>query len=225
MRIHKEGLYPILVATFLLAIILFCYFWFVSLIFWIDIVVTLLLCIPFFLVIRFFRVPLRLINKVENGIISPADGTVIAIEEMNEYEYFHDNRIKISIFMSVYNVHVNFYPIDGEVEYVKYHPGRYFIAHLPKSSIDNEHNSIVVRKDEQRVVLFRQIAGIVARRIVSYAHVGDKVKQGTEVGMIRFGSRVDVFLPTDAQICVKIGDKTRAQKTVLAHFSPFTNLK
>src|SRR5574344_2081032 len=218
MRIHKEGLYPILVATFLLAIILFCYFWFVSLIFWIDIVVTLLLCIPFFLVIRFFRVPLRLINKVENGIISPADGTIIAIEEMNEYEYFHDNRIKISIFMSVHNVHVNFYPIDGEVEYVRYHPGKYFIAHLPKSSVENEHNSVVVRKDERMVVLFRQIAGTVARRIVSYPKVGDKVTQGVEMGMIRFGSRVDVFLPTNTQICVKIGDKVRAQKTVLANF-------
>lgn len=220
MRIHKEGLYPIVIETILFTVVLFCYFYFTDLPCWIDFLAVLILAIPFFLVIRFFRVPSRLVNSVDNGVISPADGTVIAIEEMNEYEYFHDNRIKISIFMSVHNVHVNFYPIDGVVEYVKYHPGKYFIAHLPKSSIENEHNSVVVRRDEQMVVLFRQIAGIVARRIVSYPKVGDRVKQGTEMGMIRFGSRVDVFLPLDAQICVKIGDKVRAQKSVLAYFKP-----
>ena len=124
----------------------------------------------------------------------------------------------ISIFMSAHNVHVNSYPIDGIVEYVGYHPGKYLIAKLPKSSTDNENNSVVVKQDEQRIVLFRQIAGFVARRIVCYAKPGMEVKQGEEMGMIKFGSRVDVFLPLDAQVAVQVGDKVRSKKSVLAYF-------
>lgn len=147
------------------------------------------------IVIRFFRVPYRIINKVDNGVLSPADGTILSVGPAFEYEYFKDERLKISIFMSINNVHVNSYPMDGTVEYTAYHPGKYYLAKLPKSSVDNEHNTIVVGADEHDKVLFRQIAGFVARRIISYPEVGDVVKQGEEVGMIKFGSRVDVFLP------------------------------
>ncbi|MEG2071301.1 MAG: phosphatidylserine decarboxylase family protein, partial [Bacteroidales bacterium] len=171
-----------------------------------------------FMVVRFFRVPTRFINRVQNGVLSPADGTIVAIEEKVEQEYFQDRRIQISIFMSVYNVHVNSYPIDGTVEYVEYHPGKYLIAKLPKASTDNEHNTIVVKKNERQTVLFRQIAGFVAKRIVCYSQKGLEVKQGEEVGMIKFGSRVDVFLPVDVQLAVNIGDKVRSKKTILAYF-------
>ena len=197
---------------------MFLYFLFTNLPLIIDILVSLFLVTPFYMTVRFFRVPRRHVNIVENGVLSPADGTVISIEEATEHEYFKDRRIKISIFMSVHNVHVNFYPVGGEIEYVAYHPGKYFVAHLPKSSLDNEHNTVVVRKNEHDVVLFRQIAGFVARRIVSYPQVGDKVAQGEEMGMIRFGSRVDVFLPLDAKVNVQLQQSVRTQKTVLAYF-------
>ena len=217
MKLHKEGIIPITVSLVLFALCLFLYFRFTNLPAIVDVLVVIALGVNPFLAIRFFRVPCRHPNLVENGVLSPADGTVIAIEEKVETEYFKDQRIKISIFMSLHNVHVNFYPIDGTVEYVAYHPGKYFVAHLPKSSFDNEHNTVVVAKEDGTQVLFRQIAGFVARRIVSYPKVGDKVQQATEMGMIRFGSRVDVFLPLDAEVNVKVGDKVRTQKTVLAY--------
>lgn len=213
---HQEGRLPILITTLLLLIQL-SLFHFESLP--LFIVLTLFLATTEVLVLRFFRIPHRFSHKVENGIISPADGLVIAIEKEFEHEYFKEDRIKISIFMSLFNVHVNFYPIDGEVKYVGYHPGKYFAAQLPKASNDNEHNSIVVQKEDGRAVMFRQIAGLIARRIVSYPKVGDKVEQGSEMGMIKFGSRLDVFVPLDANITIGIGDTVRTQKTVLAYFS------
>ena len=170
------------------------------------------------IVIRFFRVPYRIINKVENGVLAPADGTIVFVGPAFEYEYFKDERIKVSLFTSINNVHVNSYPIDGNIEYIAYHPGKYLLAKRPKSSVDNEHNTIVVSKNEHEKVLFRQIAGFVARRIISYPEVGDTVAQGDEVGMIKFGSRVDVFLPLDTQVVVKKGDKVVSKKTVLAYF-------
>lgn len=216
MKLHKEGYLSIVIATVVTAVVLFLYFHFTDFSFICNLIVVILLLIPLGLTIRFFRIPNRYANIVGDGIISPADGLVIDIEETEEHEYFHDQRIKISIFMSIHNVHVNFYPIDGEIEYVAYHPGKYFIAHLPKSSLDNEHNTVVVKNDNVHV-LFRQIAGFIARRIVSYPQVGDKVKQCDEMGMIRFGSRVDVFLPLDAKINVHLGEKVRAKKSVLAY--------
>jgi len=218
MKLHKEGIIPISVAALIVGLAIFFFFRYTDWEWWSNLLMTIVFLIPFFTVIRFFRVPRRHINMVENGVLSPADGTVISIEEATEHEYFKDSRIKISVFMSVYNVHVNFYPISGIIEYVAYHPGKYFVANLPKSSLDNEHNTVVVRRNENDVVLFRQIAGFVARRIVSYPQPGDSVKQGEEMGMIRFGSRVDVFLPLNAEVNVKVGDKVRTQKTVLAYF-------
>lgn len=217
MKIHKEGFLPILVAIgiFTLNILLFAFFTYFFILF---ILISLVLLGSLFLVIRFFRVPNRKINIVPNGIISPADGTIIAIERCFEQEFFKDERLKISIFMSIFNVHVNYYPIDGEIVYVGYHPGKFLIAKLPKASLDNEHNTVVVQKSEKEIVLFRQIAGCVARRIVSYAQVNQHAKQGKEMGIIRFGSRVDVYLPLDAQVFVNNGDKVRARKTLLATF-------
>jgi phosphatidylserine decarboxylase len=171
-----------------------------------------------FFVGRFFRVPYRVINKVETGVLCPADGTIVAIEEEVEQEYFKDRRVRISIFMSPNNVHVNTYPIDGNIEYVCYHPGKHLVASLPKASVDNEHNTVVVTKNEDEKVLFRQIAGFVARRIVSYAKQGTPAVQGEEMGIIKFGSRVDVFIPVGSQINVTIGDKVTSKKTVLSYF-------
>ncbi len=221
MRIHKEGYLPIVVTLFIVGLLVGFYTWHAlhhGTHVWLTVLVCVVAFLLIFQVVRFFRVPKRRINVVSDGVLSPADGRIVAIDEVTENEYFHDKRIKISVFMSIYNVHVNSYPIDGVVEYVGYHPGKYLVAKLPKSSVDNEHNSVVVKQNDERIVLFRQIAGIVARRIVSYAKVGEQVKQGEEMGIIRFGSRVDVFLPLDAQIYVKMGDRVSSQKTVLATF-------
>ena len=167
----------------------------------------------------FFRVPFRNVNRDTNAIIAPADGTIIQIDEITETEYFNDNRIKISIFMSPLNVHVNSYPIDGEVVYVKYHAGKHFVAKLPKASTDNEHNTVVQKHKNGAEILFRQIAGTVARRIVSYAKKDESAKQGNEMGIIKFGSRVDVFVPVSAKINVKLDEKVKSKITHLAYFS------
>ncbi|MCF6342378.1 MAG: phosphatidylserine decarboxylase family protein [Bacteroidales bacterium] len=185
-------------------------------------VLRYLLYLSFFIhlvwTMMFFRVPKRTVNRGENHILASADGEVVVIEEVYEHEYFKDRRIQVSVFMSPFNVHVNWYPFDGKVIYTKYHPGKYLIAKHPKSSLHNERNSIVVEKKPGSAVLVRQIAGIMARRIISYARVGDKAEQGMEFGIIRFGSRVDFFLPVDAKVNVKMGQQVRAQKTIIAYF-------
>lgn len=169
------------------------------------------------LVVRFFRVPIhRKIALIEHGVISPADGVVAANEVVMEEEYFHEERRQISIFMSIYNVHINFFPFDGVVTYYKYHPGKFLVAFKPKSSSDNEHNSIVIQDHQGREVLVRQIAGFVARRIVCDLEPGEPSIVGEEFGMIRFGSRVDVFLPVDAEVNVHIGQTVKGRSSVLA---------
>jgi len=173
--------------------------------------------IVFTLIVRFFRVPIwRKTTHQEDAVVSPADGVVAANEIVMEDEYFHEQRRQISIFMSIYDVHINFFPFDGEVVYYKYHPGKYLVAFNPKSSSDNEHNSIILKDKKGREILVRQIAGFVARRIICDLHPGDEAVAGEELGMIRFGSRVDVFLPLDAEVKVKIGTKTTGKETVLA---------
>ena len=170
------------------------------------------------LTIRFFRIPIwRKTTVEENAVVSPADGEIAANEVVFEDEYFHDQRRQISIFMSIYNVHVNFFPFDSEVTYYNYHPGKFLLAFNPKSSTENEHNTIVVRDKKGREVMVRQIAGFVARRIVCELQPGDEAVVGEELGMIRFGSRVDVFLPLDAEVNVKIGDKTVGKETILGY--------
>ena len=169
------------------------------------------------LTVRFFRVPIwRKTTLAENAVLSPADGIVAANEEVFEDEYFHDKRRQVSIFMSIYDVHVNFFPFDGEVTYYKYHPGKFLMAINPKSSTDNERNTIVLKDKKGREILVRQIAGFVARRIVCDLKAGDEAIAGEELGMIRFGSRVDVFLPLDAEVKVKMNHRTVGKETVLA---------
>jgi phosphatidylserine decarboxylase len=168
--------------------------------------------------VSFFRVPTkRKITHEENAVVSSADGEIVAIEEVEEKEYFHDKRIQVSVFMSAYDVHVNWFPMDGVVSYVKYHPGKKLFAINPKSSELNERNSLAVRDEKGREVLFRQVAGVMARRIVCNIKEGDKAEVGKEFGMIKFGSRVDFFLPCGSDIQVEMGDKIVGQVTVLAY--------
>ena len=168
--------------------------------------------------ITFFRVPTkRKITHEENAVVSSADGEIVAIEEVEEKEYFHDKRIQVSVFMSAYDVHVNWFPMNGVVSYVKYHPGKKLFAINPKSSELNERNSVVVKDEKGREVLFRQVAGVMARRIVCNIKEGDKAEVGKEFGMIKFGSRVDFFLPCDADIQVEMGDDITGQVSVLAY--------
>ncbi|MDA3845144.1 MAG: phosphatidylserine decarboxylase, partial [Vallitaleaceae bacterium] len=146
----------------------------------------------------------------------PADGTVVVIEPTTEHAYFKDKRIQVSIFMSVFSVHANWYPINGIVKFVKHHSGRHMAAYLPKSSFDNERSTVVIESEGKTEILMRQIAGALARRIVTYAHVGHKCCVNEHVGFIKFGSRVDVFLPLDAEIFVEVGEKTTGNDTILA---------
>lgn len=167
-------------------------------------------------VLQFFRNPKRYTKLNEQHIIAPADGKIVAIEEIDEQEYFKDKRLQISIFMSPLNVHVNRYPISGEIKYAKYHPGAYLVAWHPKSSLLNERTSVVIKDENGQEVMYKQIAGALARRIVMYAKEGMKVVQGRDSGFIKFGSRLDVVLPLDANVLVKIGDKARGGEQILA---------
>ena len=183
---------------------------------WITLILTLGLL---YIVLQFFRNPKR--NTVANAahVIAPADGKVVVIEEVEEPEYFKGKRIQISVFMSPFNVHVNRYTVAGIVQYVKYHPGLYLVAWHPKSSTDNERSTVVVKTDTGQEVLFRQIAGALARRIVYYAREGDKATQGGEFGFIKFGSRVDIFLPVGTKIDVALNQVVRGGETVIASFN------
>lgn len=170
------------------------------------------------LILQFFRNPTRNIPQMDDKTIyAPADGKVVVIEEVEEPEYFKDKRIQVSIFMSPLNVHVNRYPFSGLVQYYKYHPGKYLVAWHPKSSTENERSTMVL-ENEHGSILVRQIAGAVARRIISYAEKGVKAKQGEDFGFIRFGSRVDIFLPLDAKINVNIDDVVKGNLTNIANF-------
>lgn len=168
------------------------------------------------LIIRFFRVPSRQVLSQADAVFSPADGKVVAIEEVFENEFYHETRKVVSVFMSIYNVHINWYPVEGEVIYQKYHPGKFLVAWHPKSSTDNERTTVVVGPSKQQSILLRQIAGAVARRIVCYAKANHKVTQNQELGFIKFGSRVDVFLPPDAEIKVSLNQKVTGSQTILA---------
>ena len=217
MKFHQAGKLIIFVSFITIALTTLFYVLLLANLWWVNVIFFTIMLALGILILRFFRVPTRVINKVDDGVLSPADGTVVYVGPAFEHEYFKDERMKISVFMSINNVHVNSYPVTGEIAYTAYHPGKYAIAKLPKSSVDNEHNTIVVRNDGIEV-LFRQIAGFVARRIISYPEIGDHVEQGEEVGMIKFGSRVDVFLPKSVYVAVSKGDKVVSKKTVLAYF-------
>jgi phosphatidylserine decarboxylase len=170
----------------------------------------------FLIVLYFFRNPERTVFPDENAIYAPADGKIVVIEQMIEREYFNEQRIQISIFMSPLNVHVNRVPVSGKVMYFKYHEGNYKVAWHPKSSILNERTSVVLKNSNGQELLLRQIAGAMARRIVCYAKEGNSMQQGQDLGFIKFGSRVDILLPLNSKIKVNIGDHVRGNKTVIA---------
>ncbi len=199
---HKEG-FKIIINTFLLcsALALAAEYWTNN--FWIQKSVQVGSLVILILVIQFFRNPKRVTTLSENHVISPVDGKVVLIEEIFEKEFFKDKRLKVSIFMSPLNVHVTRYAISGSIAYSKYHPGKYLVAWHPKSSELNERTTVVVENETLGQILYRQIAGTLARRIVNYAKVGDKVIQGSDAGFIKFGSRVDVFLPIGTKINVQ----------------------
>jgi len=178
--------------------------------------------VAFLLLLQFFRSPYRNLLTHEDLLIAPADGKVVVIEDVHEPEYFDDVRKQISIFMSPINVHITRNPISGIVRYFKYHPGNYLVAWHPKSSTKNERTTVVVESDAGPLVLFRQIAGAMARRIVWYVNEGDEVSQGEEFGFIKFGSRVDVFVPLDTDIKVQLGDKVKGGETIIAQLKTTT---
>lgn len=213
MRLHREGK-SILITTFLVltALVAIVHASLGAPFNWVMLAIAI---VVFVLFAQFFRVPKRKVNATSNEVICPADGKVVVIERVTEHEYFKDERIQVSIFMSPLNVHVQWTPIAGEVTYTAYHPGLYLVAWDPKSSTDNERTTLVI-KGEQHEVLFRQIAGAVARRIKYYLTQGQKVDHGQECGFIKFGSRVDVFLPLDAEVCVELGQKVSGRQTLLA---------
>ncbi len=218
MTIHKAGIIPIITLTFASLAILAMMNYLVpeqtNFHFFMYAVAVLFV----FFVVRFFRFPRRSSVVDDSLVYSAADGRVVAIEKVTVDEYFADERIQVSVFMSPLNVHVNWSPISGKVAYRKYHPGKHIIAFKPKSSMVNEHTSVVFRHGSGREVMIRQIAGALARRIIFSHEEGQTVGQGEPVGIIKFGSRVDHLLPADAEVLVKIGDVARATDTVLARF-------
>jgi len=220
MRLHREGT-TIMITTglVLLALNLLAYFYLFSDNSTAIALLAIASVIVFLLVVQFFRIPTRLLTTGDSRVVAPADGKIVVIEETQENEYFKDRRRQVSIFMSPLNVHVNRNPVTGIVRYFKYFPGKYLVAWHPKSSTDNERTTVVIQLANGTEVLVRQIAGAVARRIIWYVKEGQPVRQGEEFGFIKFGSRVDIFLPLDAQINVKIGDVTKGGVTVLAELS------
>lgn len=216
MTIHKEG-YSLLIKTILVLGAInaaLCYF--LPCQFVLNTVVQVISGLLFLIVLQFFRNPVRTTIKNPNHVIAPADGKVVVIEEVVETEYFKGPRRQVSIFMSPINVHVNRNPISGVVKFFKYHPGLFLVAWHPKSSTENERTTVVVENQNGVEVLFRQIAGALAKRIVWYVKEGDKVEQGEDFGFIKFGSRVDIFLPLDAKILVNLGDRPVGGETVIA---------
>lgn len=215
MYIHREGYSHILIATILwiaISWLNYHFLYFIPVLYWLIQLVFFLL---WFWVLWFFRIPVRKFTEGENLVVAPADGKVVVIEETQENEYFKDKRLQVSIFMSPLNVHVNRSPINGKVDYVKYHPGKYLVAWHPKSSTENERTTVVVSNNNV-TLLMRQIAGAMARRIKYYVKDGDKIQQNAEFGFIRFGSRVDVYFPVGTKIEVKIGEAVKGGQTILA---------
>jgi phosphatidylserine decarboxylase len=216
MTIHKEGYTSIALCVlfiFVLNAVIDFYFPGAQVLKWIVYIFSFLL---FVIILQFFRSPKFAITVNEKQVLCPADGKVVVIEEATETEFLKDKRIQLSVFMSPVNVHVNRNPISGVVSYFKYNPGKYLVAWHPKSSTENERTTIVVENGKGTPILFRQIAGAMARRIVWYVKEGDAVEQGQQFGFIKFGSRVDVFLPLGSTIKVELGQVVKGGRTVLA---------
>jgi len=222
MKIHKEGRRILLFTLLGLLVVNLLLYQFNAIHVTFNKIFSAISVIVFLLLLQFFRSPVRNLILHEDLIIAPADGKVVVIEDVHEPEFFNDVRKQISIFMSPINVHITRNPVAGVVKYFKYHPGNYFVAWHPKSSTKNERTTVVVSSTAGPDILFRQIAGAMARRIVWYVKEGDEVSQGEEFGFIKFGSRVDVFVPVDTEVKVTIGQKTKGGQTVIAQIKTET---
>ena len=209
---HKEG-YAIIIISFIIIVLIILGLDHYSIKY--DLSIKIFLLIVFVLILQFFRNPKFEINSNKNYILSPVDGKIVIIEKVYEPEFFKDERLQVSIFMSPLNVHVTRYPISGKVIFSKYHPGRYLVAWHPKSSTKNERTTIVIENEIFGKILYRQIAGAVARRIVNYAKESKNVIQGEDAGFIKFGSRIDLFLPLETKVNVKINQKVKGGITVI----------
>lgn len=212
---HKEGFQIIIYTVIFTAIGVLLTDKFVSN-YWLNKLIMISLLLLLIIVLQFFRNPKRHTTLNKNQIIAPVDGKVVVIEEVVETEYFKDKRRQISIFMSPLNVHVTRYPISGKVKFSKYHPGKYLVAWHPKSSTENERTTIVVENNNVGEILYRQVAGALARRIVNYAKKDTEIVQGTDAGFIKFGSRVDIYIPLDMEINVNLNDVSKGGETVIA---------
>lgn len=216
MTIHREGYKSIAIATLIFGAMNLLMFWlFGASLLWLWALLSVVGLIFLVLIVSFFRIPSRKLTISDNQVIAPADGKVVVIEETVDPEYFKDKRMQVSIFMSPLNVHVNRNPVSGEVVYNKYHKGKFLVAWHPKSSTENERHSVVIRKNGFEV-LVKQIAGAVAKRIINYLEVGEKVNQGAEMGFIKFGSRVDLLLPVGTKINVGLNEVVQGGVTVIA---------
>ncbi len=215
-RIHKQGIKPISITLLFVILLNIVFFAYVSKNMIANIILNVSSIYLIGMVVQFFKNPKREIVENENFILSPADGKIVAIEEIEETEYFNDKRIQVSVFMSIYNVHSNKFTSTGKVKYTKYHKGKFLLAKHPKSSELNERNTVVVENTKGHEILTRQIAGAVARRIICDVKANNTARQGKEYGFIKFGSRVDIILPLDAKIKVKLNQKVQASRTVIA---------
>jgi phosphatidylserine decarboxylase len=217
MKLHKEGSQTLMLGAVVLAglPLLVHHYAGYGLFFYI---LTFLCSLTYLLLLNFFRIPQKNLVKDENLIVAPCDGKVVVIEEVTETEYLKEKRRQISIFMSPLNVHNNLNSIAGEVSYFKYHPGKYLVAWHPKSSTENERTSYAIKHASGREILQRQIAGALARRICWYVKPGEKVQQGEEYGFIKFGSRVDLFIPLEAEVLVELDQKTTGGETIIARW-------
>jgi phosphatidylserine decarboxylase len=216
MRLHREGTNTILICTFVVCISLFLLLKYEPVPTAILYTMAAALIVLWLIVVAFFRVPVRKTFNKPGTVKSPCDGKVVVIEKVFEPEYFNEERLQVSIFMSPLNVHINYFPISGITKYVKYHPGKYLVAWHPKSSTENERSTVVVADENGVQVLMRQIAGALARRICTYPKEGDSAEQGNEFGFIKFGSRVDLLLPIDCEVQVKLNEKVVGSQTIIA---------
>ena len=213
--LHKEGHKIVLISIAVVVITIMCIDYFVT-ISWLRTSLMLVIIAFFLIILQFFRNPKRIGTLHDHHVLSPVDGKVVVIEEVFEKEFFKDKRIQVSVFMSPINVHVTRYPIGGKVVFSKYHPGKFLVAWHPKASEENERTTVVVENEFFGKVLYRQIAGALAKRIVNYAQVDDDVQQGADSGFIKFGSRVDLFLPLDTEIKVTLNQKVKGGISVIA---------
>lgn len=217
-KIHKEGYIILLSVAFILFVIsLVVYMYYPRIIF----AITTCICAAILVFFAyFFRNPARVVEIDDPGlVVAPADGTIVVVEPTEELEYFGEKRLQVSIFMSVFNVHANWYPVAGKVIKSVHHSGNHMVAYLPKSSTENERSTIVIETPSKTQILVRQIAGALARRIVTYAHEGKECHLNEQLGFIKFGSRVDIFFPLDTEIFVQVGDKTTGNETIIARLN------